>query len=342
MDRKKTAWFFGWLVTRKGSDTSGNWMHKGDPPNRGGSAPGGGHAAMGIAAGTPTEEVKEKIQARREEMKAKKEKPEKEVQKAGTAPTDWNFDKYISAYDRVDKKGASFLSRGFDQSYTEFRQSPMFYDWVKGNADLLAKEAGVDSGDVQAQIAQWAGTSNDTSIRSLSFQAAIASEFNVPLSDWQVKQSIEATQKYPTQPTWMQQNDSALWQLDEAKRVARTMYDRTQQDLANSGYKPGDTIRLYRGVSGAGHTKVGDVVELDQNAASSWSLDYMTASGFGLSKDGGRTLAMDVPIESILSTARTGLGTLGEAEFVVLGTRGAQALVVEQSYKSSSYEGWAQ
>lgn len=39
MSRQQGAWFHGWHVTRKGSDTSGNYDHKGVKGVQGGSAP---------------------------------------------------------------------------------------------------------------------------------------------------------------------------------------------------------------------------------------------------------------------------------------------------------------
>jgi len=77
---KQAAWFSGWVVT-KGSDTSGNWLHKGRRGKRGGSLPGGGHKTLGIASDAPQSDKKEAVQGRREE-RAKKPEPKGKV-KAG-------------------------------------------------------------------------------------------------------------------------------------------------------------------------------------------------------------------------------------------------------------------
>jgi len=75
------AWFNGWVVTKahgplahgqKGSDTSGNWLHKGRRGKRGGSLPGGGHKTLGIASDATPAEIKDEVAARREERKDKK------------------------------------------------------------------------------------------------------------------------------------------------------------------------------------------------------------------------------------------------------------------------------
>lgn len=60
---KIQAWLQGWAVT-KGSDTSGNYAHRGvkNPPwGKGGSAPGGGHTAIGVTAQDNQERVRSRI-----------------------------------------------------------------------------------------------------------------------------------------------------------------------------------------------------------------------------------------------------------------------------------------
>jgi len=49
----------------------------------------------------------------------------------------------------------------------------------------LAKDAGVDYDTVNAIVGQWAVSSNDEDMRSLSLQEAASEEFGTPLSDWQ-------------------------------------------------------------------------------------------------------------------------------------------------------------
>jgi len=53
------------LVEKVGTSASGHWAHAGIPGHRGGSAPGGGHAALGIKPGMSVDEVNARIQARR-------------------------------------------------------------------------------------------------------------------------------------------------------------------------------------------------------------------------------------------------------------------------------------
>lgn len=71
MDRRSSAWFSGWGVTRKGSFTSGNYQHRGRKGQHGGSAPGGGHGAIEIMTGTPGPIARSLIRQYREDQKLK-------------------------------------------------------------------------------------------------------------------------------------------------------------------------------------------------------------------------------------------------------------------------------
>ena len=161
-------------------------------------------------------------------------------------------------------------------------------------------------------------------------QAAISQELGVPLSSWQKANMQEAIEKFPKLSRYDKRDQGSLFQPQELKHLARTTYNATQRDLAASGYKPGDKIRLYRGVRGSTPAHLGEVVNLEQNAASSWSIAPDVARGFSEMGSSGFVLAMDVPIESIFSTARTGLGVLREGELIVLGVPGAQSLVIDK------------
>ena len=93
------------------------------------------------------------------------------------------------------------------------------------------------------------------------------------------------------------------------------MYETTQADFKTKGIKE---ITLYRGVSGnpfsGTNVKSGDAVKLNQNTLESWTSEPEIAKQFG-----NTILKATVPVERILSTARTGFGCLNEFEFVVIG-----------------------
>jgi len=72
--RNSKAWYFGWRVVQRGSSKSGNWGHKGVKGKRGGSAPGGGHGAIGITPAMSTDEIQAAVDAQRARTAAKKGK----------------------------------------------------------------------------------------------------------------------------------------------------------------------------------------------------------------------------------------------------------------------------
>jgi len=80
MNKQAGAWYLGWLTVRptgvqKGSDTSGNYFHKGRRGQRGGSLPGGGHRQLGLGPdATPEDKTREVHRLRRERAKTKKKK----------------------------------------------------------------------------------------------------------------------------------------------------------------------------------------------------------------------------------------------------------------------------
>lgn len=59
----------------KGSYTSGNWGHEGNPPHHGGSSPGGGLKKIGISSDDSSKNVK--IHLRKSKQPAEKKEPEK-------------------------------------------------------------------------------------------------------------------------------------------------------------------------------------------------------------------------------------------------------------------------
>lgn len=342
MDRSKGAWFMGWLVTRKGSDTSGNYGHKGVKGRRGGSAPGGGHSLIGISAGMPQEEVQRKIAEYREAQAQKKVSGKKIGPAAGTPAnfedgTDMKalFGAYTGGDARVKVGNVGLTGPGVED------------DWTDIKLDALTSETGLDEADVDRALITWEVTSNDNHLRALSMQEAVAEEFGVPLSDWQkiklaeqrelregyIEQYTPHAEKYGEDPaSYLPENMKDIMPRSEERAFVREMHKQTQEAFYEAGYKPGDTVRLFRGVGTDKNVKAGEVADLNQNAMSSWTaLVDPTATGFAKNatyrKQNGVVLVMDVPIESVLSTSRTGFGMFGESEFIVLGTPGNQASV---------------
>jgi len=326
--RTKGHWFWGFYRVDKGSGTSGNYGHKGvknAPWGKGGSAPGGGHGAIGLGADLSEADRLRAINTYRE-WKAKKTETKKEKPKAVGTPgkfMDWTN----------DQKADAFLGKGLfpEDDWRTANSSGVSLSVVTAEiANKLADQSGLPGAVVSPMIDTWKGTSNDTNLRALSFQEAVSEEFGVPLSDWQKGQIKYAQQE--DKAGHISPYQKPILDREQERTLARTMYDATQADLAAAGYKPGDKIKLFRGVGYPwserdNRPEKGQPAALNQNTISSWSLDFQTADGFAMINSPGIVISMEVPIENIFSTGRTGFGTFGEGEFVVLGTPGNQAMV---------------
>ena len=166
----------------------------------------------------------------------------------------------------------------------------------------LAADTNVEYDEVNDVIANWAISSNDSNIESLLSQQAVDEEFglDVELSEWQ-KKKLEMIESYG-------------------------QYERTQRDLADAGYKPDDSVILYRGLQHDDFFgKKGDIIRYEGNAMESWTFDHNIATRFANgvleeSSSFGYVLEMKVPIRNILSTPRTGYGCYDEAEVVIFGS----------------------
>jgi 2'-5' RNA ligase len=178
-------------------------------------------------------------------------------------------------------------------------------------ARQLAEETGLSEQECSRFVHQWAETSNDTDMRSLGIQEAASAEFGVPLSDWQLSQIEQA--KVRSAP-----HNEALLPSDAQRNILKMMHGSTQERLKEAGYGPDDTLTLYRGVK-FGDKKPnwaeGDTVGVKGNTLESWSISPEVANDFS----DGIVLVSNIPVSSIISSARTGLGCLKEGELLALG-----------------------
>lgn len=178
----------------------------------------------------------------------------------------------------------------------------------------LSDRSGVPEGDISNILHSWAMDSNEG--RAIHFQKIIAEEFGLPMNNFQRK-------KYSDE----EKADFGITdkQADNERKVARAMYEYTQDKLA-SGPK---YVKVFRGIrannnnakwfkatKAAGGSKT--VSNYRGNVIESWSASYYTADGFASSYKGA-VLGMMVPREAIFSTALTGLGCLNEFEYVIFG-----------------------
>lgn len=182
---------------------------------------------------------------------------------------------------------------------------------------ITARNPDLEYEQVNTIIKQWAMSSNDTDMRSLALQKDASDEFGVPLSRWQQDNYASAKAgggKHSAEP---------LYNSDVQRATLRAMYENTQAMFESHGYKPDDTIRLYRGTglgsvrsrTGYGVSlKKGDVVNYTGNAMESWSVSLNAAKNFG-----SIWLRLDVPVRNVIGSAASGFGCLGEGEFVIMG-----------------------
>ena len=184
----------------------------------------------------------------------------------------------------------------------------------------LAQATGLSYEAVNKAIRQWADSSNDTDMRSLSMQEAAARVFGTELSAYQqrkmnnLKASPSLDERYNQ---IMFQNDHEPYPTPQAAQDAflKAMHADTQQRLTTAGITH---VTLYRGVTSDFRKKgikPGSTVSVrEANAMESWTIHPGVAKGFD-----GDVIKAEVPIERVLATARNGYGCLNEYEFIVLG-----------------------
>jgi len=178
-------------------------------------------------------------------------------------------------------------------------------------ARRLSKETGISESDTGRFVRQWAITSNSTDMRSLGIQESASKEFDIPLSDWQqgrIKKAKEIGGE----------GSEYLMPGDAQQKLLRAMYDQTQKDLLGSGLSKDGTIRVFRGI------KYGDAlpwsnketIPFEGNALESWTVSSDVAREFS----DGIIFAADIPVTSVLATARSGFGCLKEGEIIAFGS----------------------
>lgn len=179
--------------------------------------------------------------------------------------------------------------------------------------DDLAKQTGEPYETINERVHQWSISSNDSNRQSLQLQASAAKAFNVPLSKYQQDRIKGIASGWGKNPIEAQANEVNYW---------KTVYKTTQDFLAKAGYKPNDTITVYRGMTGKGKSgRLTGKASYEGNAVESWSLDISVARLFGDRESKGILLAAKVKVSDIVSTCVTGPGCLNELEVLIMGTK---------------------
>jgi len=300
-------------IQSKGGPGSGNWGHRGIPGKVGGSSPrGAGTFSVGSPAYGNLNDVDSKANALLLTATKGAYNP---------ASLDRLLRLASDELRRLSREDTSDLE--IEGAKRNFIRKQAMVDnnahWIMTNSERrgqikndivtnLSESTGTSQENVNEIIGEWAETSNDMSRQAISMQEAVSEEFGVPLSDWQESNRIRS---------------KGFVARDDERKVLRAMYNNTQAELKTAGYKPGDTVTLYRGYEGAKGSSIpdrGTDVNYAGNAMESWSILPSIAGSFGSNPIRGRVLSMNVPVENVLSIATTGFGCLPEGEFVILGS----------------------
>lgn len=176
--------------------------------------------------------------------------------------------------------------------------------------------------EISRRVSLWAGTSGDSDPNAVVMQEAVKQEFglNAPSAPNMSKEKFDEVMaaRWPTSGTWYQ-------------RVARVMYDHTQEEFKAAGITH---VSVYRGMKFFPSSSYGTPKPTPEWAKTagdrpvhlqpinSWSTNRSTSKGFASGGEHKVMLKASFPVELVLGTARTGLGTLYEAEFVILDAEG--------------------
>lgn len=225
-----------------------------------------------------------------------------------------------------DTRANTFINKGI--GYFETATPEQRADLKDEIVTNISKGSGVEYETVNEMTSQWARSSNDSDMRSLSLQQAASEEFGVELSEWQ-QNSID--DRLGTREKFVQLVGEENLPLrlnsitDRAteRQVLRTMYTQTQEQLRAAGFQPDDTITLFRGFDRDTVIKNRELTSYKGNAMESWSALRIIARSFG-----NTLITMDVPVKNIIGTCKTGFGCLKEAEFVIVGSLPGQEVFV--------------
>lgn len=199
----------------------------------------------------------------------------------------------------------------------------------KSVVGALSKDTGDEFMVANDFVKQWAVSSNDGDMRSLGIQEIATGELGGKLTDWQQTQIRRVQESddsnHFVQKQYLFENEAGSNEAEAKRKIGvmlRSVYGRTQAELKKRGI---DKVTVYRGLkkqrdTALGEYEVGDIVQVEANALSSWSLSPVTAEKFA-GYDGGRVLSTTVPASWVYSTPMTGPGCLNEEEIIVVGKR---------------------
>jgi SPP1 gp7 family putative phage head morphogenesis protein len=193
---------------------------------------------------------------------------------------------------------------------------------------------------ISEEISTWVGTSGDSNHDAVRLQLAAQAEFNLP----------GVARPYSDSVISYEQSASQQAKFDFDRKVLRTQYDMTQETFREAGithvtlargvrwrtfddYQP-DWAKTWNKEQSPHFTDYSRIGTVEMSALSSYSSSEGAAKTFARG-DSAWIVTTRIPVEMVHSTSRTGLGTFGEYEFVVLGSRGDQLITPRASYDQS-------
>jgi hypothetical protein len=307
---------------RKGGPGSGFFGHAGRPGEVGGSQPEGARAAPEEAGGIP------------------------QTWKPGTVPGEIDVTGARKSNDfLVDGLTMKFPGSDISEPLAEWDNAPL-ETRAQAKDEIvraLVEKTGLDYETVNAFVQRWSGTAANHDMRALDMQLRASEVFGVPLRPSVLDRMAEIQSLRESfvpmeggiagtpegTPEWFTWEELGV-PVEDQRTFLRGMYDLTQERLQGAGYQPGETIKLYRGTSFGTGAETGDILEIAGNPLQSWTSSRGIGEFFAAGRANGGVFAMDVPIETIVGTARSGFGALKEAEFVIMGADVGHTAMVEQ------------
>jgi hypothetical protein len=211
---------------------------------------------------------------------------------------DWEI--FRSSQEALLRKNAQLIGQSPASLNAELRRL--------SRASKAERQAFLDK-EVSDRVRDWASSSGDSRLNPVTMQRAIKEEFGTT-GDYLVRGDGVFITREEVDANYAQRGE---W----FRRVARRMYENTQDDLKAAGITH---VSVYRGMNFStrpGWAKLNSFQRPLLQPANSWSVAEGTSRSFG------KTLfKAEIPADRILGSARTGFGCLGESEFVVLDSDG--------------------
>jgi hypothetical protein len=338
----------------KGGPGSGHHGHKGVPGQRGGSVPSGGGLTREIpdVSYEPVDVMEADLYAgwvfddlfeddskdRNDAIYADKETRAEAKKKIVKDVVDRLLQNPDGSYNEEAWADVRDLNREFGHDFGILAGHLFSYDRYKGVAEAL----------VDGVVSGWAKTSGDNSAVATAFQMAVQKEFATKGTKMLAPHSVMTL----AERVLAHNNGAGERAL---RRVARAIYDNTQEHLAKQGVKG---VTVFRGMEFRGEHSVrmwekspfpeemygkqlNDVVDVKSQPLSAWSLESKTAGFFGGKRPTpttvgrlGFVLATTVPAKSVFSTFMTGVGCMTEGEIVLLGGRGKASIYDINEYEN--------